>query len=192
MGILLVYRSNRRNKRVYKKNGEFTVNIALVHKDTPILGIVYAPALHELYWAKKGQGAFKEVLSFELEVLSKDRLPLTTPKNLKEKITVVASKSHLSSETKEFVDSLALNTSHIELISVGSSLKLCMVAEGVADIYPRLAPTMEWDTAASDAIVREAGKMTYQFKSDEPVVYNKENLLNPWFIVKSKSNNEML
>jgi len=192
MGILLVYRSNRRNKRVYKKNGEFTVNIALVHKDTPILGIVYAPALHELYWAKKGQGAFKEVLSFELEVLSKDRLPLTTPKNLKEKITVVASKSHLSSETKEFVDSLALNTSHIELISVGSSLKLCMVAEGVADIYPRFAPTMEWDTAAADAVVREAGKMTYQFKSDEPVVYNKENLLNPWFIVKSKSNNEML
>ena len=125
-------------------------------------------------------------------MLSKDRLPLTTPKNLKEKITVVASKSHLSSETKEFVDSLALNTSHIELISVGSSLKLCMVAEGVADIYPRFAPTMEWDTAAADAVVREAGKMTYQFKSDEPVVYNKENLLNPWFIVKSKSNNEML
>jgi 3'(2'), 5'-bisphosphate nucleotidase len=72
----------------------------------------------------------------------------------------------------------------VNLISKGSSLKLCMVAEGMADIYPRLAPTMEWDTAAADAVVRESGKMTYQFESDIPVVYNKENLLNPWFIVR--------
>ncbi|MEJ2489224.1 MAG: inositol monophosphatase family protein, partial [Sulfurovaceae bacterium] len=91
-------------------------------------------------------------------------------------------KSHLSSETQAFIDSL--DAKEIEQVSKGSSLKLCMVAEGSADIYPRLAPTMEWDTAAADAIVREAGKMTYQFESQEPLMYNKENLLNPWFMVK--------
>ena len=102
----------------------------------------------------------------------------------KSTINVVASKSHLSEETQEFIDNLALNTEHLTLVSKGSSLKLCMVATGQADIYPRLAPTMEWDTAAADAIVRCAGKMTYQYKNDEPVVYNKKDLLNPWFVVK--------
>lgn len=171
-------------KEFIKKNGEFTVNIALICKGEPVLGIVYAPALQELYSAKKGDGAFKEVLSAKYEVLSKDKLPLISQKNLKEKTTVVASKSHLSSETQEFIDNLALNTSHLALTSIGSSLKFCMIAEGSADIYPRLAPTMEWDTAAADVIVREAGKMTYQFESQEPLMYNKENLLNPWFVVK--------
>jgi len=133
-------------KEFIKKNGEFTVNIALIHKNTPVLGVVYAPALGDIYKAKKGEGAFK----------NNQKLPLKT------------------NETPE------------KLLSKGSSLKLVMVAEGSADIYPRLAPTMEWDTAAADAIVRESGKMTYQFDSNIPVVYNKENLLNPWFIVSSK------
>lgn len=169
-------------KEFIKKNGEFTINIALICKSIPVLGVVYAPALQELYSAKKGEGAFKEVLSAKYEVLSKDKLPLIAQKNLKEKITVVASKSHLSSETQAFIDNLDAKV--IEQVSKGSSLKLCMVAEGEADIYPRLAPTMEWDTAAADAIVREAGKMTYKFESQKPLMYNKENLLNPWFVVK--------
>ena len=97
-------------------------------------------------------------------------------------MSVVASKSHLSEETQAFID--ALDIKNIEQVSKGSSLKLCMVAAGEADIYPRLAPTMEWDTAAADAVVRESGKMTYQFENDEPVVYNKADLLNPWFVVK--------
>jgi len=101
-------------------------------------------------------------------------------------LRVVASKSHLSKETQEFIDDLSIQTKNIEQVSKGSSLKLVMIAEGEADIYPRLAPTMEWDTAAADAIVRESGKMTYQYLSfhNVPLLYNKKNLLNPWFIVK--------
>ncbi len=159
-------------KEFIKKNGEFTVNIALICKGEPVLGVVYAPALQELYSAKKGEGGYK----------NEQRLPLCANDNPKQKLSVVASKSHLSSETQAFIDSL--DAKEIEQVSKGSSLKLCMVAEGSADIYPRLAPTMEWDTAAADAIVRESGKMTYQFESQEPLMYNKENLLNPWFVVK--------
>ena len=163
-------------KEFIKKNGEFTVNIALIHKNTPVLGVVYAPALGDMYMAKKGEGAFKNGQALPLEVNE-------TPER---SLRIVASKSHLSEETQAFIDDLAKSTEKIEQVSKGSSLKLVMVAEGQADVYPRLAPTMEWDTAAADAIVREAGKMTYQFDTiaKNPVVYNKENLLNPWFIVK--------
>ncbi len=159
-------------KEFIKKNDEFTVNIALICKNEPVLGVVYAPAIDEMYSAKRGFGAFKNGM----------KLPLVKNNNKKEKMRVVASKSHLSEETQTFIDKL--DTKSIEQVSKGSSLKLCMVAEGVADIYPRLAPTMEWDTAAADAIVREAGKMTYQFKNKDFLLYNKIDLLNPWFIVK--------
>lgn len=159
-------------KEFIKKNGEFTVNIALIYKETPVLGVVYAPALEEMYWAKKGEGAFK----------NDQKLPLHVNSASEEKLYVVASQSHLSAETQAFID--ALPTKHIEQVSKGSSLKLCMVAEGVADIYPRLAPTMEWDTAAADAIVREAGKMTYGYESNLALMYNKTDLLNPWFVVR--------
>jgi len=184
-------------KEFIKRNGEFTVNIALIHKNTPVLGVVYAPAIGKLYVAKKGEGAHEEVLGAKREVLSKKKLPLDAQKDLKEKITVVASKSHLSSETKEFIDNLALSTSDLVLVSKGSSLKLCMVATGEADIYPRLAPTMEWDTAAAHAIVLESGKNVYIYDASKsatdylenaanlkPVVYNKAQLLNPWFVVR--------
>ena len=159
-------------KEFKKKNGEFTVNIALIHNGEPVLGVVYAPVLNDLYYAKKGEGAFK----------NSEKLPLKNNTDKKSKMYVVASKSHLSKETQDFIDSL--DTEVVEQVSKGSSLKLCMVAEGLADIYPRLAPTMEWDTAAADAIVREAGKMTYDFALNTPLKYNKENLLNPWFVVK--------
>ena len=164
-------------KEFVKKNDEFTVNIALIYKDEPVLGVVYAPAIDEMYYAKKGSGAFK----------NGKKLPLVTNLNPQEKLCVVASKSHLSDETQVFIGKL--DTKVVEQISKGSSLKLVMVAEGVADVYPRLAPTMEWDTAAADAIVRESGKMTYQYSQSkesntEAMQYNKENLLNPWFIVR--------
>jgi len=159
-------------KEFIKKNGEFTVNIGLIYKREPVLGIVYAPVIDALYYAKKNEGAY----------LNNNKLPLKENNNKNEIMYVVASKSHLSEETQKFIDKL--ETKKIEQISKGSSLKLCMVAEGTADIYPRLAPTMEWDTAAADAIVREAGKMTYQYENNKPLVYNKENLLNPWFIVR--------
>ena len=167
-------------KEFIKKNGEFTVNIALIHKDTPVLGVVYAPALGDMYKAKKGEGAFK----------NGEQLPLKRNLTPEMYLNVVASKSHLSEETQAFIDELAKTTEEIHQVSKGSSLKLCMVAEGEADVYPRLAPTMEWDTAAADAIVRESGKMTYQYDltpgTQDPkfVIYNKENLLNPWFVVR--------
>ncbi|HHH37276.1 MAG TPA: 3'(2'),5'-bisphosphate nucleotidase [Epsilonproteobacteria bacterium] len=167
-------------KEFIKKNGEFTVNIALVHQGIPVLGVVYAPALGDLYKSKKGEGAFK----------NGQILPLERNEEPEKLLRIVASKSHLSEETQDFIDELAKDTKEIEQVSKGSSLKLVMVAEGSADIYPRLAPTMEWDTAAADAIVREAGKMTYQYDPEprtpnpEPLLYNKENLLNPWFVVR--------
>jgi 3'(2'), 5'-bisphosphate nucleotidase len=159
-------------KEFVKKNGEFTINIALIYKSEPVLGVVFAPAMGDIYLAKRGEGAFK----------NNQKLPLKINKTPKDKLYVVASKSHLSDETKEFISNL--DTKEVEQVSIGSSLKLCMVAEGVADLYPRLAPTMEWDTAAADAIVREAQKMTYQLDKNTPLVYNKENLLNPWFVVR--------
>ena len=164
-------------KEFIKKNGEFTINIALIEDKKPIIGVVYAPALDLLYSAKRGDGAFKNA----------KRLPLEINKNPTKLLRIVASKSHLSKETQDFIDKLA-KEKHIEQVSKGSSLKLCMIAEGSADIYPRLAPTMEWDTAAADAIVRESGAMTYRLNInldiDGALLYNKENLLNPWFIVK--------
>lgn len=161
-------------KEFIKKNDEFTVNIALIYQNAPILGVVYAPALNEMYWAKQGDGAFKNGAS----------LPLQINQHPEKLLRVVASKSHLSIETQVYIDDLAKTTVEIECVSKGSSLKLCMVAEGSADIYPRLAPTMEWDTAAADAIVREAKKMTYEHQKNGMLLYNKKNLLNPWFIVR--------
>lgn len=170
-------------KEFIKKNGEFTVNIALIQGNKPMLGVVYAPALGDMYYAKEGEGAFLEKVEGGQSVVgSKKQLPFQ--QNSDENFTVVASKSHLSLETQQFIDELTTHYPLLTTHSKGSSLKLCMVAEGVADIYPRLAPTMEWDTAAADAIVRESGKMTYQYERNEPVVYNKEDLLNPWFVVK--------
>ena len=162
-------------KEFVKRNGEFTVNIALIHIDRPVLGVVYAPVLNDMYSAKEGTGAFK----------NDKKLPLEINEDKENTITIIASKSHLNEETKECIDELSKGIENRVFISKGSSLKLCMVAEGKADIYPRLAPTMEWDTAAADAIVRLSGKMTYQYGSEnKKVIYNKENLLNPWFIVR--------
>lgn len=159
-------------KEFIKKNGEFTVNIALIYRDTPILGVVYAPVFDSMYHAKKGEGAFKNNV----------KLPLNNTNDL---YTVVASKSHMSSETQMFIDNIKTKKEK-ELITIGSSLKLCLVAEGKADIYPRLAPTMEWDTAAAHAIVLESGKELFQYENNNVIVYNKESLRNPWFIAGKK------
>jgi len=156
-------------KEFIKKNGEFTVNIALIHKDTPVLGVVYAPALNDIYYAKKESGAFK----------NGQKLPIAQNSDT---FKAVASKSHMTKETEEFINAIETDKK-IEIVSIGSSLKLCMVAEGSADIYPRLGPTMEWDTAAAHAVVLESKKSVLDYETKEALVYNKENLLNPWFIV---------
>ena len=159
-------------KEFVKKNGEFTVNIALIYKDTPVLGVVYAPALDICYWAEQGKGAFRDG----------KKLPFKTV-NQRNTYKIVASRSHMSDETRMFID--AIDTSkEKELISIGSSLKICLVAEGEADIYPRLGLTMEWDTAAAHAILIETGKKIekYNNKTCTAHLYNKKNLLNDWFI----------
>ena len=160
-------------KEFVKKNGEFTVNIALIHKDTPVLGVVYAPALDICYWAKKGEGAYKDGKKLPLKIGSQ-----------RNTYKVVTSRSHMSDETQAFIDAIDTNKEK-ELISIGSSLKICLVAEGEADIYPRLGPTMEWDTGAAHAIVNETGKSLqgYIFGQYEKHKYNKENLLNQNFVV---------
>ena len=133
-------------KEFVKKNGEFTVNIALIHKGIPVLGVVYAPALGICYWAKKSEGAFKDGKI----------LPLKT-EDQRETYKIVVSRSHMSNETQVFIDNIDADKEK-ELIAIGSSLKICLVAEGEADIYPRLGPTMEWDTGAAHAIIIESGK----------------------------------
>jgi len=159
-------------KEFVKKNGEFTVNIALIHKNTPVLGVVYAPALDICYWAKQGEGAFKDG----------QRLPLKT-ESQRETYKIVASRSHMSDETQAFIDDIDTDKEK-ELILIGSSLKICLVAEGEADIYPRLGPTMEWDTGAAHAIVNETGKNVQKYNNVEYMshLYNKEKLLNQWFV----------
>lgn len=161
-------------KEFVKKNDEFTVNIALIHKDTPVLGVVYAPALNQCYWAKQSDGAFKDG----------QKLPLNA-KQEREAYKIVASRSHMSDETQAFIDEIKTDKVK-ELVSIGSSLKICLVAEGAADIYPRLGPTMEWDTAAAHAVVNESGARLekYQFGNYSSHLYNKRNLLNDWFVVQ--------
>lgn len=158
-------------KEFIKRNGEFTVNIALVKQGKPILGVVYAPVLDKLYAAAEGLGATLTKGEDTIKLAKRQALDLSES-NLK----VVASRSHLNDETQAFLDKLT----NPEIISMGSSLKFMVIAEGEADVYPRFAPTMEWDTAAAHAVLRElGGKVTNP--EGGSLVYNKENLLNPYF-----------
>lgn len=180
-------------KEFIKRNGEFTVNIALIEDQIPVLGVVYTPALNELYYAMQDLGSFKVVISQEIGGqfsffegdegggYSITRLPLKTNRNI---YTVVASRSHMSPETEDFIKELEAEYGHVATISKGSSLKLCMVAEGLADCYPRFAPTMEWDTAAGQAICVHAGFDVIDWKTQSTMKYNREELLNNWFLVR--------
>jgi 3'(2'), 5'-bisphosphate nucleotidase len=162
-------------KEFIKRNGEFTVNIALIEKQTPILGVVTVPVTGEEYYGARGVGAFLKV---------NDKItPLTkrTPIDLTQKgIRVVASRSHMNDETQQFIDQLV----DPELVSSGSSLKFMLLASGKADVYPRFAPTMEWDTAAAHAIVNQMGLHVFQKDSSVELMYNKPDLLNPSFICR--------
>jgi len=165
-------------KEFIKRNGEFTVNIALIENGKPIAGVVYVPVTGTTYYGETGKGAFK--------IEEGNKISIGNVKehySAKQNIKVVASRSHLSEETKQFVEDLEKQGKRVEFVSMGSSLKLCLVAEGVADVYPRFGPTMEWDTAAAQAVAEAAGRKVLIHNSDLPLRYNKENLLNPWFIV---------
>ena len=159
-------------KEFIKRNGEFTVNIALIHKGKPVMGIVNVPCLKETYWAVEGEGAFIEDAGGR-NTLQAPSFQLTDP-NLK----VVCSRSHLNTDTQAFVDKL----NEPELVPKGSSLKFLIIAKAEAHLYPRLGPTMEWDTAAAHAILAEAGGMVINVENQQPLLYNKENLRNPYFI----------
>jgi 3'(2'), 5'-bisphosphate nucleotidase len=156
-------------KEFIKKNDEFTVNIALIHDGRPILGVVYPPVLDQMYSAVKGQGATLDAKKISV---SGKRLDATGLK-------AVASRSHMSPETEEFLATLDQPV----LVSRGSSLKLLMVASGEADVYPRFGPTMEWDTAAAHIVVEEAGGSVLHTDLKHGVKYNKPDLLNPYFVV---------
>ncbi len=166
-------------KEFIRKNGEFTVNVALIEDGAPVLGVVFQPVTGTLYAAQAGKGSWREDPE-GAPVLLWNEKHYTTEK----RVTVVASRSHLTPEVETFVELLRVGGKDVEFLSSGSSLKLCLVAEGKATVYPRFGPTMEWDTAAADAIVREAGKSVLRHDTGEPLEYNKEDLLNPWFIVE--------
>ncbi|WP_456397916.1 3'(2'),5'-bisphosphate nucleotidase CysQ [Desulfurobacterium sp.] len=184
-------------KEFIKRNGEFTVNIALIENGRPILGVVYAPVMKTLYYGALEIGAFKVEngnFSFLEEITSSEKfwkeienvtvkLPVSEER---EEIIVVASRSHRNPETEAFIKKLEEKFGKVKAVSKGSSLKLCLVGEGKADVYPRLAPTMEWDTAAGQAVVEAAGGRVINYETGEPLVYNKRDLLNPHFIVFRK------
>lgn len=180
-------------KEFVKRNGEFTVNIALIHNQQSLLGVIYVPVTDELYIGGEGIGAFKipkwgEKLSTEpLQHWLNDEHQL--PKKSKRPFTIVGSRSHMSPETEAFIEEKRKEKGEVELISKGSSLKLCMVAEGRADCYPRFAPTMEWDTAAGQAIVEAMGGKVMEWETKEIMKYNRKNLLNDWFLVSAIKDN---
>jgi 3'(2'), 5'-bisphosphate nucleotidase len=176
-------------KEFIRGNGEFTVNIALIHQGRPMLGILYAPLQDILYYSDTGSGAFRlEGLSGKLDGISSvgkmreasTALPLQ--RNY-EGFRVVASRSHINRETKRFIKTVRSRHPDLQLVSRGSALKFCLVAEGSADIYPRFGPTWEWDTAAGQAIAEAAGCRVTLVDEKSELGYNKEELLNPGFIV---------
>jgi 3'(2'), 5'-bisphosphate nucleotidase len=155
-------------KEFLRRNGEFTINIALMEANHPILGVVYAPAIDKMYFAAQGCGAWT--------LKGEERIPIQTGPSPNGTRRIVVSRSHASGEEAP------PDAENCEFIVMGSSLKFCLVADGSADLYPRRGPTMEWDTAAAHCVVEQAGGTVTDLDGN-PLLYNKENLLNPGFLV---------
>ena len=188
-------------KEFIKRNDEFTVNIALVEYGLPKLGVVYAPAKGPLYFAAGNVGAYKienpsgtdrskgmdgnaRDPEKTLSKLLKNATRLPAGNRPKTPFIIVGSRSHANPDLKKLVEEKQREHGEVELITAGSSLKICMVAEGLADMYPRLGPTCEWDTAAGQAVAEMAGAKLLDYKTGEPLKYNRPDLLNPWFVVR--------
>ncbi len=174
-------------KEFIKRNGEFTVNIALIKNGKPELGVIYVPATKTLYYAdvlsKKAYKCSLDLHESSMHLIL-ERSKILQPKpDHGQTVEVVGSRSHMSKETLDFVEDLKKEGKSVEIVSKGSSLKFCLVAEGSADVYPRFAPTMEWDTAAGQAICNAVGVEVTSKETNKPLLYNKKNLLNPWFLV---------
>ncbi|MBW2438536.1 MAG: inositol monophosphatase family protein [Desulfobacterales bacterium] len=191
-------------KEFIKRNGEFTVNIALIENRRPILGTIFVPDRQTLYFAAHDFGAYKlqdgpfnELQSAVTDsdqharnllnqiVAQSTRLPGQDDRRTA--LTIVGSRSHKTPELEAYVAEKRKAFGDVDFISAGSSLKICLVAEGKADIYPRLGPTMEWDTAAGQAIAEAAGATVCAYDTAKPLTYNKEDLHNPWFIVQRET-----
>jgi 3'(2'), 5'-bisphosphate nucleotidase len=172
-------------KEFIKRNGEFTVNIAMVKQGKPILGVIYVPVTKTLYFtAQNASTSYKLVLEDE-DISAEDILNNASeigPASESETVKVVGSRSHLNDDTRAFISEIEKDDI-VEIVSKGSSLKFCLVAEGNAHLYPRFAPTMEWDTAAGQAICSAVGVQVIDQNTQRPLRYNKENLLNPYFLV---------
>ena len=161
-------------KEFIKRNGEFTVNIALIKNGSPIMGVVFTPVTSQMFFALEGSGAYKMVEGCTHSLQKSENETL-------QGLRVVASRSHLNEKTKCFMNRLVTP----KVVSMGSSLKFMVLSEGKAEVYPRFAPTMEWDSAAAHAICKEVGLEVLNVKTKKPLEYNKEDLLNPYFIVAS-------
>ncbi len=182
-------------KEFVKRNGEFTVNIALVENQIPVIGVIYSPVFKDLYFASKHLGSFKiqetdllsllqsiENTSLNQFITVAKKLPIVTDRK---NYVVVASRSHLNTETYKYIEHLKLQHQTVDIINTGSSIKMCLIAEGVADEYPRFGPTMEWDTAAGNAILLYANGGIIDDTTKQPMLYNKESLFNNWFVAKA-------
>lgn len=175
-------------KEFIKKNGEFTVNIALIEKGRPVLGVIYIPVSKIMYFAD-----VKESTAYKVQVENEDDLDSALaeavqikPSSFGKDIRVVGSRSHMNKDTLEYIESLKKSLGKdVEIVSKGSSLKFCLVAEGLADVYPRFAPTMEWDTAAGQAICEAVGLQVVDRETSVSMVYNRKNLLNNYFLVSN-------
>ncbi len=172
-------------KEFIKRNGEFTVNIALIENGIPLLGVIYVPVTKTLYFTSyDGKTSCKYVVedtTMKVEsIIEKSENISPVPQS--EPVKIVGSRSHLNEDTKVFISKIK---KEVSIISKGSSLKFCVIAEGGAHIYPRFAPTMEWDTAAGHAICKAVGVQVIDQETQKPLRYNKENLLNPHFLVSN-------
>src|SRR5690606_8811264 len=168
-------------KEFIRRNGEFTVNIALVRKGKPVLGVIFAPALDLLYFGQVTEGKAYRVevgLATEISEILQKKVEIN-PCSWEGPLKVVGSRSHMNEETLDYIELLKKKYGQeIEIVSRGSSLKFCLVAEGSAHVYPRYAPTMEWDTAAGQAICEAVGLQCRSREDGEDLRYNRENLLN--------------
>jgi 3'(2'), 5'-bisphosphate nucleotidase len=175
-------------KEFIKKNGEFTVNIALVKSNIPVFGVIYVPARNEIYIGDVlANKSYKATLNGEEEFdWDSPNFNEIKPSKIQKKIRVVGSRSHMNKETLEFIEELKNKyKKEVEVVSKGSSLKFCLVAEGEADVYPRFAPTMEWDTAAGQAICNAVGLQVIDQDTSKGLIYNRENLLNNHFLISN-------
>lgn len=193
-------------KEFVKRSDEFSVNVALIHRGRPVVGVVFLPAVDRIYFAADGLGSFKlekaaaagqflfgngktlqERAYFQGLLAAATRLPIQQPdKRSADGVNLVGSRAHGIEGLSDFIERMKQRYNKVEFVPAGSALKLCLVAEGKADLYPRFGPTMEWDTAAGHCVVEQSGGTVVSMKEKKPLAYNKRDLHNPYFVCVAK------